>query len=814
MQKKIALTYPTNIEQKIAFDTIRQLILNECISVLGQKLVEKISFKQDFTEIDRLLNQTEEFRQILLFNNYFPSQDYFDLTSEIERIRVQGSFIDIQSLIELRLSVATILNCIKFLSPVDEEIKYPELYGLSANVHLNDVILIAIDRILDEKGYIKDDASASLRKIRKDLKSKTSNAEKKLNQCLNIAKKEGWTGDDVSVTIRNGRAVIPVSATNKRKIKGFVHDASATGQTYYIEPEEVFELNNEIRELENDERIEIVKILTEFTDFLRPFSYDLKNAYYFLAQMDSIRAKAKFAIKIEGIKPLLNKTSLIEWYTATHPLLYLSHKAQKRSIEPLNIKLDTKQRILIISGPNAGGKSVCLKTVGLLQYMLQCGLLVPMKQTSECGIFKSIFIDIGDEQSIENDLSTYSSHLLNMKTLAGNATTKTLFLIDEFGTGTEPQLGGAIAEAILEELSTKKAFGVVTTHYSNLKLMADTNDGIVNGAMLYDTLNMQPLYKLKIGKPGSSFAFEIAKNIGLQQHILDKAMQKSGKSHLDFEQQLQQLEVDKEEIVRKQQELKVADDFLSEMIDKYRELNDKLENTKGLIVKKAKEDAKELINQTNRIIENAVRMIKESNAEKDITREARENIQHFQEKLDQTDITIQKVKSKQLPPLKAIVDKSPIFIGDFVRIIGQQTIGEVEFIKNDKVIISSNSIRVTLPLNQLEKVSKKEALQRAKPPKSNQYGNVMQEISEKATHFKPALDVRGKRAEEALSMVKHLIDEAILLSIYEVSILHGKGNGILRHVIREHLRSISEVKSFKDEALERGGDGITLVSFN
>ncbi len=807
------MTYPTNIEQKIAFDSIRQLILNECISVLGQKLVEKISFKQDYTEINRLLNQTEEFRQILLFNNYFPSQDYFDLTSEIDRIRVLGSFIDIQSLIELRLSVATILNCIKFLSPVDEEIKYPELYGLSDNVHLNDVILIAIDRILDEKGYIKDDASASLRKIRKDLKSKTSNAEKKLNQCLNIAKKEGWTGDDVSVTIRNGRAVIPVSATNKRKIKGFVHDASATGQTYYIEPEEVFELNNEIRELENDERIEIVKILTEFTDFLRPFSYDLKNAYLFLSQMDCIRAKAKFAIRIEGIKPLLNNNPQIEWFLAKHPLLYLSHKAQKRSIEPLNIKLDTKQRILIISGPNAGGKSVCLKTVGLLQYMLQCGLLVPMKQTSECGIFESIFIDIGDEQSIENDLSTYSSHLLNMKTLAGNATPKTLFLIDEFGTGTEPQLGGAIAEAILEELSTKKAFGVVTTHYSNLKLMADTNDGILNGAMLYDTLNMQPLYKLKIGKPGSSFAFEIAKNIGLQQHILDKAMQKSGKSHLDFEQQLQQLEVDKEEIVRKQQELKVADDFLSEMIDKYRELNDKLENTKGLIVKKAKEDAKELINQTNRIIENAVRMIKESNAEKDITREARESIQHFQEKIEETVLPLKKAKSKQHPPLKPSVDKSPIFIGDYVRIIGQQTVGEVEFIKNDKVMISSNSIRVTLPLNQLEKVSRKEALQRAKPPKSNQYGNVMQEISEKATHFKPAIDVRGKRAEEALSMVKHLIDEAILLSIYEVSILHGKGNGILRHVIREHLRSISEVKSFKDEALERGGDGITLVSF-
>ncbi len=806
------MIYPANIEHKIGFDSIRQLIINECISVLGKNLVEKISFKQHYAEINTLLNQTEEFRQILLFDNYFPSQDYFDLTPEIDRIRIIGTFIEIQPLIELRLSVVTILNCIKFLSPVEEEIKYPELLKLAENVHLNEIILHAIDRILDEKGFIRDDASADLRKIRKDLKLKTANAEKKLNQTLNIAKKEGWTGDDVSVTIRNGRAVIPVSATNKRKIKGFVHDASATGQTYYIEPEEVFELNNEIRELENDERLEIVKILTEFTDFLRPFSHDLKNAYYFLAQMDFIRAKAKFAIKIEGIKPLLNDNSQIDWFLAKHPLLYLSHQTQKKTVEPLNIKLDTKQRILIISGPNAGGKSVCLKTVGLLQYMLQCGLLVPMKHTSETGIFESIFIDIGDEQSIENDLSTYSSHLLNMKTLAANASPNTLFLIDEFGTGTEPQLGGAIAEAILEELNHKKAFGVVTTHYSNLKLMADTNEGIVNGAMLYDTENMQPLYKLKIGKPGSSFAFEIAKNIGLQQHILDKAMQKSGKSHLDFEQQLQQLEVDKEEIARKQQELKVADDFLSEMIDKYRNLNDKLENTKGIIIKQAKEDAKELINQTNRIIENAVRMIKESNADKDITREARENIQHFQEKLEQTENPKKKTKSQQKHSATEVKEHLPIFIGDYVRIIGQQTVGEVEFIKNDKAIISANSIRVTLPLNQLEKVSKKETLQKPKPHKSSNYGNVMQDISDKASKFNPSIDIRGKRAEEALLLVKHLIDEAILLSVYELTILHGKGNGILRHVIREYLRGVSEVQSFKDEHIERGGDGITLVS--
>lgn len=385
------MIHPANIEQKLGFDTVRQLIKKECVSTLGEKITESFAFRNDYNLINTLLDQTEEFRQILLFDNHFPSQDYFDLTPEIDKIRVQGSFIEIQSLIDLRLSLICIFNCLKFLKPTEDEIKYSELYKLSAKVNLNENLIQAIDRILDEKGIIRDDASSDLYKIRKDLRQKTANAEKKLNQTLAIARKEGWTGDDVSVTIRNGRAVIPVTASNKRKIRGFVHDASATGQTYYVEPEEVFELNNEIRELEHDERIEIVKILIEFTDFLRPYSYELKQAYHFLSLMDFIRAKARFAIKIEGVKPLISNKTQLEWYNAKHPLLYLSHKAQNKEIEPLTIKLNKKDRILIISGPNAGGKSVCLKTVGLLQYMLQCGLLIPMKHTSETGFFEQFF---------------------------------------------------------------------------------------------------------------------------------------------------------------------------------------------------------------------------------------------------------------------------------------------------------------------------------------------------------------------------------------------------------------------------------------
>jgi len=806
------LIYPSNIEQKLGFNSIRQFIIDECISESGKKISEKFSFKNDFALINTLLDQTEEFRQILLFDNHFPSQDYFDLTAEIDRIRVNGSFIEIQALIDLRLSLICIFNCLKFLQPSEDECKYPELYKVSSKVNLSENLITAIDRILDEKGIIRDDASPELRRIRKDLKQKTVHAEKKLNQTLAIARKEGWTGDDVSVTIRNGRAVIPVTASNKRKIRGFVHDASATGQTYYIEPEEVFELNNEIRELEHDERLEIIKILIEFTDFLRPFSYELKVAYHFLALMDFIRAKAKFAIKIEGVKPLINDKVIIDWYNAKHPLLYLSHKAQKKEIVPLNIKLNEKDRILIISGPNAGGKSVCLKTVGLLQYMLQCGLLIPVKHSSECGIFNQLFIDIGDEQSIENDLSTYSSHLLNMKMLVEKANNSTLFLIDEFGAGTEPQLGGAIAESILEAVCIKKAYGVITTHYSNLKLMAGKTEGIINGAMLYDSDNMQPLYKLKTGNPGSSFAFEIAQKIGLQKNILDNARLKTGKKHLDFEQQLQQLEVDKEVIIKKEQELKIADEFLSEMINKYKSLSEKLETGKSQIMKQAREDARELLRQTNRIIENAVRTIKESNADKEVTIEARESIKHFEEKILHKNNVVKKQKPAQIPNVEEKNDKSPIFIGDFVKIIGQQTIGEVEFIKNDKAVVIANSIKVTLPISQLQRVSKKEALQKNNQPKKSNYGSIMQEINDKAVSFNPNLDIRGKRADEAMALVKNLIDEAILLSVYELTILHGKGNGILRHVVREYLHAVPEVIDFRDQHIERGGDGITVVS--
>ncbi len=798
----------TNFESKIGFDIIKNLIKEECLSNSAKALVEDISFSSDYLFVKELLCQTDELRKILIFDKNFPSSDYFDLKEEIIRIKTQGTFISQENLILLKNSLNTIIKITDFFKPEEKTQQYKELSKLSSKIFIEERIIEYINRIIDEKGEIRDSASPGLSKIRSQLHQKINIVERKLNQTINNARKEGWIADDISSTIRNGRVVIPVIATHKRKIKGFVHDVSSTGQTFYIEPEEVFDINNEIIELESEEKKEIVKILTSFTDYLRFYTDSLCDAYNFLFYIDFVRAKAKVAIKIKAVLPVLSEKSQIEWYDAVHPVLYLSHLSQGKQVVPLNIKLDDKQRILVISGPNAGGKSVCLKTVGLIQYMLQCGILVPLRETSEAGIFKNIFIDIGDEQSIENDLSTYSSHLINLKNLISSATENTLFLIDEFGSGTEPNLGGAIAESVLEELSIRKSLGIVTTHYANLKLLAGKIDGVINGSMLFDTNTMSPLYKLKIGKPGSSFAFEIAEKIGLQPFILIKAKEKVDKALLDFEHQLQQLEVDKEQIKSKQKELEVADEFLSELINKYTLLNEKLEKNKKNILKQAKEEALELINQSNKVIENAVRMIKESNADKEVTKQAREKIQNVKKAIVKTDIKNKKSEKS----INEEVVNEPIFIGDYVKIKGQNTTGEVESVKNNKATILTNSIKVSIPLSQLQKVTVDEYKKSITKKNRSQFRNIIENINEKAANFNPSIDLRGKRAEEALILLGNFIDDALLLSIYELRILHGKGNGILREVIRDYLKGIPEVKEFKSEHIERGGDGITIVT--
>jgi DNA mismatch repair protein MutS2 len=612
--------------------------------------------------------------------------------------------------------------------------------------------------------------------------------------------------------------VIPVPATNKRKIQGFIHDESATGQTAYIEPAEIFEINNEIRELEYAENREIIQILIQFTDRLRPHSAELLFAYHALGRIDFLRAKAMLAIEIDGTRPVILAKPQIEWYDARHPLLYLSHRKSLKPVVPLDITINSESHILVISGPNAGGKSVCLKTVGLLQYMLQCGLLIPLRASSEAGIFTHIFIDIGDQQSLEDDLSTYSSHLLNLRALLEFADKDTLFLIDEFGSGTEPQSGGAIAEAVLEKLLLLKASGVVTTHYDNLKLLARKGNGIVNGAMLFDPKNMKPLFRLRVGKPGSSFAFEIAANIGLPRDILTQATNKTGESKVNFDRLLQEIEVERLELSQKERQLKAADNLLAELIDKYRKLYADLESKKKAVLDKAKGDARQILDNSNKIIEKTVRDIRSTQADKETTHQLRRDITAFIKSVEadprENKEDILHSINTDTPVNAGSIPKPdrPLQIGDPVFITGQDEIGEIAEIKGKEATVAFNSLKLKVLLDRLEFA--------ARPPKPNRsaareyvYSNVINDLNARLSNFTLTIDIRGKRVEEALGLVSKYIDEAILLNIHEISILHGKGNGVLRQVVRDYLSGVPEVKKYADEQVERGGSGKTIVGF-
>ncbi len=800
------MLYPSTFEQKIGFDQIRQMLLNYCLSPLGRQGVCRIGFSSNRNEIHTWLSETSEMKAILQFEEHFPSQDFYDLIPELLRIRVQGTYLETEPLAELRLSLKTIAAIRKFLITRKERFPYlckliPAIYpvpepGGQIASHENQIISY-IDRILNEKSEIRDTASPELQEIRREKKEKMASVERRVLQNFKVARQQGWTPEDAEVTIRNGRLVIPMINSHKRKIQGFIHDESSSGQTVYVEPAEIFETNNEIRELEYAERREIIKILTLFADFLRPYIEDLLRDYQFLGQIDLIRAKARWAVEINGIMPMISeglempggsslsgdsahqsdkartsgkersfgiipgdaipqKSAEFRLSGARHPLLEQHLIRQGRKIVPLDITFDSKRRILVISGPNAGGKSVCLKTVGLLQYLLQCGLLPSVGEDSVFKIFRHIFIDIGDEQSIDNDLSTYTSKLKNLKFFIENTNRESLFLIDELGTGTDPSLGGAIAEASLEALNRKEATGIVTTHYSNLKLLAGREKGIVNGAMLFDLKKMKPLYQLLTGKPGSSFAFEIAGEIGFPEEVLKNARKKTGNKQLDFDRELQNLEVEKKELDKKTDTIKIADDFLSELIKKYEKLNTDLELKKKEILENARTEAQKLISDSNKIIEKTIKEIRESQAEKNKTKVARENL-----------------------------------ISEKNKILG-----------NDK---STTDQKENKPVLVPEIIGSKA------PP--HRFQNYIDDLQTKVTRFSLTLDLRGKRVDEALSMLQRYIDDALLISIPEVRILHGKGNGVLRQVTREYLRSQKEVRVVRDAPLEEGGAGITIVSF-
>ena len=617
------------------------------------------------------------------------------------------------------------------------------------------------------------------------------------------------------MTIRDGRPVIPLLTTHRRRMKGLIQDESATRQTAFVEPQEVVELGNDLRELDFDERHEVQRILLNFSERLRPLLPQLEEAYRFLARIDFLRAKARVAVELDACVPVLHPDPRIAWLEARHPLLYLQ---KREGVVPFDLQLagdsgDTSSgspaRILIISGPNAGGKSVLLKAVGLIQYMLQCGMAVPLRPTSECGLFGSISIDIGDQQSIDNDLSTYTSHLQNMKALLSEARGDTLFLLDELGGGTEPRSGCAIAEAVLERLYGQGAFGVVTTHFADLKLLADRMPGVVNGAMMYDTGHMRPLYRLNIGHPGSSFAFEIAESIGFPKDILERAGEKVGREQLNFEHQLQQLELDKKEVERKKEELRVADEFLSEVTTKYQRLSDQLEGRKREIVGAARKEAQQILEDANRTVERTISDIKSAQAEKEATREARAKL---------AEATL---RNKSLTPGPAPVRKSqpdadaahtagPVAVGTIVRIDGQETYGEVVEIKGKKAVVESNSMRMTIPLERLQSTAKQK-IPGAKAASGQRYASIYDDMNEKRARFNPTLDLRGHRAEEAIDLLHRFLDEALLLGEREVRILHGKGYGILMQVISSELKAMREVRTYRPEKVELGGAGVTVV---
>jgi DNA mismatch repair protein MutS2 len=759
----------------------------------------QLSFSNDFDLVSRLLKESREFLTILETGLPFPSQDYLDLSPVLVHLQIPGTYLLPEELVDLRLSLRTISGCLAFFR-LPAAKSFIHLQALAGDLEVPGHILHESDRILDEKGIIRDNASQELARIRKEMRNKTVSSEKMIGQLLNIARNSGWTSADAEVTLSDGRLVIPLQASHKRKIKGIIHDESASGQTVYLEPEACLEINNEVRELENAERREIINILLRFSDYVRPETGTLIKAYDFLGEMDFIRAKARFALDIEADEPVLMAGPVIDWVNARHPLLYLSLKSKAKTVVPLNIKLNSNNRILIITGPNAGGKSVCLKTVGLIQYMLQNGLLVPMDPDAKAGIFDDIFIDIGDEQSLENDLSTYSSHLLNLAFFIGHCGDNSLFLIDELGTGTDPSLGGAIAEAALEKLSGTKAFGVVTTHYSNLKLLEGRVPGILNGAMLFDTKRLQPLYILASGKPGSSFTFEIARRIGFPEDVIQSAIGKAGKTHLDFEQQLQEVETEKLRLEKRLKEFQVADGFLGELIEKYDTLKTELEKTRKDILEKARQEAREILEQSNRIIENTIREIRESQAEKEKTKSARSGLEKYRQKII---ISSPEEEKKEAKPAK-IVELPQWKPGDWVSVEGRHNPGVIQWVKHDQALIDFEGLKINLPLANL-----KPARNFKKP--SSTISPYIRDLNEKAVNFKLTLDLRGKTADEALTMVRKYIDDAYLLRIKEVNILHGKGEGILRKVIRDYLSGVEEVISFEDKQPDRGGSGITKV---
>ncbi len=781
------MLYPPNSVDKLGFTEVKALIKTYCLSVMGQEMVDKIQVMQNYDLVRKFLNQANEFKNILQNDAPLPIHHFFDIKSLANKAKIEGTFLNEEEFFQVQASLSTVFAVISYFN--EREGQYPNLEALFEHLPIEKVILKHIDRVIDNKGKIRPNASRELMDITGGIAKAEQEARRKIDQVFKNASSNGWTADG-SLTIRDGRLCIPLLAENKRKLKGFIHDESASGQTVYMEPEEVFSLNNKIRDLEFERRREIVKLLTALTDELRSYVPLLLSYHSLLTKLDFVRAKALFAIDIEAEMPIVSNDAKINLINARHPLLLLSFKKEQKTVVPLNVKIDEVERIVVVSGPNAGGKSVCMKTVGLLQMMVQAGLLIPAHESSEVGTFKQIFIDIGDDQSIESDLSTYSAHLSKMKNFVENANGKTLILIDEFGTGTDPQFGGPIAEAVLESLNHKKVKGMVTTHYSNLKIFASNTEGLENASMLFDNVKMQPQYILEVGKPGSSYAFEIAQKIGLPQNVLNLARNKISAGQKKVDTLLVDLERDKKEFY----DAKVAFEKQQRKVAALQAENEKLkayyEENKRTLISEAKQEAKNIILNANKLVENTISEIKSAQADKDVTKNLREKLNN----------ELAKNTVKPAAP-KPAADE--IKIGDWVKLNDSETSGQVMEIAKDNLIIAIGDLRTVTKKNRVHKVSKKEV------PK--EVRRSFNSNTDSLANFSPEIDVRGKRGEEALYEIEKYLDKAIMMGFGNLKIIHGKGDGILRKLIREYLRKYNEVDRMEDEHLDRGGDGITYV---
>ena len=831
------MIYPNNFETKVGFNEIRLLLKGHCLSPLGKEQVDEMKFSTRKEEVTEWLEQVREFRRLQEESDQFPMQYFFDMRESVKRIRLEGTHMEEDEVWNLRRSLDTIAAIVKFLASGE----YPALQRLTEDVVTFPAMIRRIDSILDKYGHIKDSASMTLAGIRHELSKMEGSISRTLYTILHAAQKDGLVDKDVAPTLRDGRLVIPVAPGLKKRINGIVHDESATGKTVFIEPAEVVEANNHVRQLEAEERREVIRILTVFSDEVRPHINEILESYQFLAKIDLIRAKAELARQTEAYEPVVGERPHIDWIRAIHPLLQLSLEKQGKKVVPLDITLTQEKRILIISGPNAGGKSVCLKTVGLLQYMLQCGLSIPVSERSVCGLFEDIMIDIGDEQSIENDLSTYSSHLMNMKQMMRQSGTGTLLLIDEFGGGTEPTIGGAMAEAMLRQFWKKKAFGVITTHYQNLKHFADDHEGVANGAMLYDRHEIQALFQLSIGQPGSSFAIEIARKTGIPEEVIRDASDIVGSEYIQSDKYLQDIVRDKRYWEGKRQTIHQHEKSLEGRIAKYESNIEEIERERKAILRRAKEQAEELLRESNKKIENAIREIRESQAEKEATRRIREELNVFKEEVDAIDAKdtdemiarkIRQIQERKERREKRKAEKDaksanretavkttvsaatrPMAPGDTVRIKGLTSIGRIEAINGNMATVIFGDMRTKMKAERLEHAEKP----KTEEPTSS-YANVgrmtRETIDARQENFHQDLDVRGMRGDEAINAVTYFIDDAILIGMPRVRILHGTGTGILRQLIRQYLATVPNVSHFRDEHVQFGGAGITVVDID